>query len=94
MDLLQRHRWPGNIRELENVLRAVSLFADGTTITVNDLIENVEDLRTVAQQGPGQAAPAPISLRAPLSIVPPASSAAVPMSASEPVDVGGEEDRR
>ncbi|MFO0734982.1 MAG: sigma 54-interacting transcriptional regulator [Labilithrix sp.] len=90
IDLLQRHRWPGNIRELENVLRAVSLFADGTTITVTDLIENVEDLRAVAQQVPAQA---PVSLRAPLSVLPPpASSAAVPMSAAEPVDLGGDDE--
>jgi sigma-54 specific flagellar transcriptional regulator A len=88
VDLLQRHRWQGNIRELENVLRAVSLFADGNVITVNDLIENVEDLRAVAQAAPA----APISLRAPLSVLPPpaASSAmAVPISVAEPVDAGG-----
>jgi transcriptional regulator with GAF, ATPase, and Fis domain/tetratricopeptide (TPR) repeat protein len=90
VDLLQRHRWPGNIRELENVLRAVSLFADGTTITMTDLIENVEDLRSVAQQAPAQA---PVSLRAPLSVLPaPVSSAAVPMSVAEPVDVAGDDE--
>ena len=90
VDLLQRHRWPGNIRELENVLRAVSLFADGSTITMTDLIENVEDLRAVAQQAP---APAPVSLRAPLSVLPPpASSAAAPMSAILPDDGGNDDD--
>jgi transcriptional regulator with GAF, ATPase, and Fis domain len=68
LDLLQRHRWPGNIRELENVLRAVSLFAEGDVVTATDVIENVEDLRTVAQSGP-QSQP-PISLRA--SLLPPA----------------------
>jgi DNA-binding NtrC family response regulator/tetratricopeptide (TPR) repeat protein len=49
IDLLCRHRWPGNVRELENVLRAVSLFAEGEVITPTDLIENVDELRAVAQ---------------------------------------------
>jgi DNA-binding NtrC family response regulator len=62
IDLLARHRWPGNIRELENVLRAVSLFADALVITAADLIENVDDLRVLAQSGP--ASQASISLRA------------------------------
>ena len=67
-ELLQRHKWPGNIRELENVLRAVSLFAEGNVITASDLIENVDDLRSLAAAGP--ASSAPISLRA--SLLPPA----------------------
>ena len=46
IDLLSRHRWPGNIRELENALRAASLFAEGEVITAAHLVENVDDLRT------------------------------------------------
>jgi len=48
LDLLGRHRWPGNIRELENALRAASLFAEGDTITASTLIDNVDDLRAAA----------------------------------------------
>ncbi len=50
--LLGRHAWPGNVRELENVLRAVSLFVDGDEITHVDLVENVEELRPLAQTEP------------------------------------------
>jgi sigma-54 specific flagellar transcriptional regulator A len=46
----------------------VSLFADGECITASDLIDNVEDFRTVAQSGP--ASQPPLSLRA--SLLPPA----------------------
>jgi transcriptional regulator with GAF, ATPase, and Fis domain len=67
-DLLVRHRWPGNIRELENVLRGVSLFAEGDAITDVDLIDNVDDLRALAQ---GPLSQAPVSLR---SIIPPPPS--------------------
>ena len=45
LEVLQAHRWPGNIRELENALRAGSLFAEGEVIRAADLLDNVEDLR-------------------------------------------------
>jgi two-component system, NtrC family, response regulator AtoC len=37
MEVLSRHRWPGNIRELENVIERAVLFADGPQIAVKDL---------------------------------------------------------
>jgi transcriptional regulator with GAF, ATPase, and Fis domain/tetratricopeptide (TPR) repeat protein len=79
LELLQRHRWPGNIRELENVLRAVSLFADGEVITASDLIDNVDDFRAVAQAGP--ASQPPLSLRP--SLVPPPLPSGVSGTESE-----------
>jgi len=49
IDLLCRHRWAGNVRELDNVLRAVSLFTEGPTITAEDLATNVDELRALAR---------------------------------------------
>ena len=33
MELLQRFQWPGNIRELENVIERIMISFDGETIT-------------------------------------------------------------
>ncbi len=38
LDALQAYRWPGNIRELENVLERASAFCDDLTIRVCDLL--------------------------------------------------------
>ena len=35
--LLARHNWPGNIRELENVIERAVLLADGPFVSVGDL---------------------------------------------------------
>jgi DNA-binding NtrC family response regulator len=35
--LCQRYRWPGNVREMENVLERCSAFCDGGVITAEDL---------------------------------------------------------
>ena len=60
LEVLQGHRWPGNIRELENALRAGSLFAEGEVIGAADLLENVEDLRAATTR------PAPTEAKAEL----------------------------
>ncbi len=36
-EALERHSWPGNIRELENALERASAFCSGTVITATDL---------------------------------------------------------
>ena len=35
--VIEQHRWPGNIRELENVIERAVVLADGDTITLKDL---------------------------------------------------------
>jgi len=47
LPLLARHAWPGNIRELDNVLRASALLSDGDTVPP-DVIEQL--LRGRAQR--------------------------------------------
>jgi transcriptional regulator with GAF, ATPase, and Fis domain/tetratricopeptide (TPR) repeat protein len=81
LELLARHRWPGNIRELENTLRAASLFAEGDTITAPTLLDNVEDLRSVSALARGR-----VSL-----VVPVARGDALASDESTP-EPAGEED--
>jgi two-component system response regulator AtoC len=38
---LVAHRWPGNVRELENVLERAMILAEGDTITLRELPQNV-----------------------------------------------------
>jgi len=52
MELLASHHWPGNIRELENVLERTVLFASGPTIAAADL---PPELRTGAPSERGHA---------------------------------------
>jgi two-component system, NtrC family, response regulator AtoC len=41
LDVLKAYPWPGNIRELENMMERVILFAEGLRIEVTDLPEGV-----------------------------------------------------
>jgi DNA-binding NtrC family response regulator len=38
---LERYAWPGNVRELANVLERAQILAEGDTITLDDLPENL-----------------------------------------------------
>ncbi|MEP7121698.1 MAG: sigma 54-interacting transcriptional regulator [Byssovorax sp.] len=58
---LTRHAWPGNIRELENALRAAALFAEGDAIELQDFTSNVEGLRGI-EPPPAAAASPPSAL--------------------------------
>jgi two-component system NtrC family response regulator len=37
LDAIGQHRWPGNIRELENCIKRATIMADGAAITAEDL---------------------------------------------------------
>jgi two-component system nitrogen regulation response regulator GlnG len=43
MAVLTRHRWPGNVRELENVIYRSAVIAQGDTILVKDLPQEIRD---------------------------------------------------
>ncbi len=46
MDTFTRYSWPGNIRELQQVIQSVSLFAEGNLIGMSDLEQYPELLGT------------------------------------------------
>ena len=41
MNVLKRHDWPGNVRELQNVLTRASVWANGDTISEDDVRESL-----------------------------------------------------
>src|SRR5205085_5749678 len=53
---LSAYSWPGNIRELENVLERTILFAEGTTIRAADLPASLRQVQT-PPEGSAPAAP-------------------------------------
>ena len=55
-DVLMRYRWPGNIRELQNVVRSVALFCESEVVDVDDLAEFPELFHNT-HAGPSHVAP-------------------------------------
>ena len=50
---LQRHAWPGNIRELTNTLTRAAVWSTGPTITGQDIAEALLELPTSASADDG-----------------------------------------
>jgi transcriptional regulator with PAS, ATPase and Fis domain len=42
--LIRNYNWPGNIRELKNVVEKLSILSDERTITIDELLEIVPDI--------------------------------------------------
>lgn len=60
LEALKAHRWPGNIRELENVLEHAFVLEGSSLITLEALPEKIRN--TLREDGPHPAAAAGISL--------------------------------
>jgi DNA-binding NtrC family response regulator len=48
LEALRRYDWPGNVRELANVLERAQILAEGDTVTLDDLPENIAEFGGVA----------------------------------------------
>ena len=76
LEALASYRWPGNIRELENMIERMLLFCDGETIRLEDLPEGLREAR-----------PTPIAnIQAPLTPPADASLKAVVRAETERVE--------
>ncbi len=61
MDVLLNHGWPGNIRELENVIERCTLFCDGERIDHGDLPPDLRTTHSTISQSPLLRSPTPES---------------------------------
>jgi DNA-binding NtrC family response regulator len=53
LDLLQQYPWPGNIRELENLMERLVILSEGEVIEVTDLPEKFQRLISPPAETPG-----------------------------------------
>ena len=47
MDILNEYNWPGNIRQLENTCRYITVMAPSTSITIDDLPDEVKNIEMI-----------------------------------------------
>lgn len=62
--LLEAYRWPGNIRELRNVMERAAILAAGQTITARHLPRDIVNLMGPQAEHAVQAAPVPVKAHA------------------------------
>jgi DNA-binding NtrC family response regulator len=79
MHVLTQYRWPGNVRELENVIYRSAVIAQGDTVLLKDLPQEIRDAVGVT---PPASVPAPAPVFTPAS-QPPTSSTAAAMAAAD-----------
>jgi transcriptional regulator with GAF, ATPase, and Fis domain/tetratricopeptide (TPR) repeat protein len=85
--ILRRYHWPGNIRELQNVVRSVALFCEGDVVEPAHLAEfpelfapRPEALRAESVRPQVAPLPTPVAPPAPVAAEPPPAPAAPPPS--------------
>ncbi|MDC0984856.1 nitrogen regulation protein NR(I) [Gammaproteobacteria bacterium] len=47
MDILNEYYWPGNIRQLENTCRYITVMAPSTSITIDDIPDEVKNIEMI-----------------------------------------------
>jgi len=47
MDILNEYNWPGNIRQLENTCRYITVMAPSTSITIDDIPDEVKNIEMI-----------------------------------------------
>ncbi|MGA9524961.1 MAG: sigma 54-interacting transcriptional regulator, partial [Myxococcaceae bacterium] len=85
LELLGRHSWPGNIRELENVLSSAAIFADGQLITPA-CFSHIAELVVL------DASASPMATAARPSVLPPSQPVEPARLSAQPDDDGQDED--
>ena len=87
MELLKGHSWPGNIRELENVLERATAFSQNSSIQSEDLFFNNVSLDQRAQgvSGVGKVNSNPIPAKRPIENSPRATEASIQRESITPV---------
>ncbi len=83
LDALRAYSFPGNVRELENILERALAFADGGVIQVGDL--SLKGARVAAQVEVAPAAAQVATAPEPLSAPPAARAASAPRASDEPL---------
>jgi len=85
LSLLRNHRWPGNVRQLENAIFRAVVLADGDALDVGEFPQIAAQMRSGAE--PPAAAPEPDEAEQPLHFVaeaPPLKADAAPQPAIDP----------
>ncbi len=84
--LLAKHTWPGNIRELENVISSASIFAEGEEVDL-DAFSHISELRALSE-GPkaSQTTVVPMQSSSSMQVPPSPTVVAAPVSASGELD--------
>ncbi len=72
LGVLTRYKWPGNVRELENVIYRSAVIAQGDTILVKDLPEEIRAAAEAEGQGGAPSDPVPAEPVKPHGDTPPA----------------------